>query len=167
MTDGQRVSLVASRHAEWAARFGELVARLEDLVPGAVVEHIGSTSVPGLPAKDVVDVLVGVAAADVEPVARRFAAAGLDLEGTRAHHCWLSLPDRTARTAVVHVVEHGGRAWDNRVSFRDLLRRDAAARQAYLRVKEDAARQTENWDDYTQAKTAVVAELLAAARRGS
>jgi len=161
MTDGQRVSLVASRHAEWATRYGELAARLEALVPGAAVEHIGSTSVPGLPAKDVVDVLVGVDAADVPEAARRLQAAGLDLEGEVPHHCWLSSPDRRARAWVVHVVEHGGRAWERRVAFRDLLRRDADARERYLRVKQAAAGAARDWDEYTQAKSQVVADLLA------
>jgi GrpB-like predicted nucleotidyltransferase (UPF0157 family) len=47
MKESQRVDFVESRFGGWAVRYGEL-------------EHIGSTVVPGLPAKDVVDVLVGV-----------------------------------------------------------------------------------------------------------
>ncbi|HLT84438.1 MAG TPA: GrpB family protein [Phototrophicaceae bacterium] len=159
----QTVRLVPSRHEEWRLRYTEAAARLAVLLPGAHLEHIGSTAVPGLPAKDVVDVLVGVDAADVVEVAHLLRDAGLDLEGALVHHCWLSAPDRRARTVVVHVVEHGGRAWTRRLTFRDLLRRDADARQRYLRVKEAAARDSVGWDDYTQAKTQVVADLLSRA----
>ncbi|MEE6272513.1 GrpB family protein [Georgenia wangjunii] len=156
----QAVVLVPSRYEEWVRRYGDMASHVTTLVPGAVVEHIGSTAVPGLPAKDVVDVMVGVDARAVRSTARRLAAAGLDLEGERDHHCWLSAPDRSDRAYVVHVVEHGGRPWTRRVAFRDLLRGDAAARAAYLDVKREAARSTRGWDAYTQAKTGVVAELL-------
>ncbi|PYF98365.1 dephospho-CoA kinase [Georgenia satyanarayanai] len=160
MDEQQTVRLVPSRHEEWHLRYTGMAGRLAVLLPGAHVEHIGSTAVPGLPAKDVVDVLVGVDAADVVEAAHRLRAAGLDLEGERAHHCWLSAPDRRSRDYVVHVVEHGGRPWTRRLAFRDLLRRDADARGRYLRVKEAAARESQGWDDYTQAKSPVVAELL-------
>lgn len=156
----QAVRLVPSRHEEWLLRYTEMAGCLAALLPGAHLEHIGSTAVPGLPAKDVVDVLVGVDATRVVEVAHRLRDAGLDLEGELTHHCWLSAPDRRARTLVVHVVEHGGRAWTRRLTFRDLLRRDADACERYLRVKEAAARGSAGWDDYTQAKTQVVADLL-------
>lgn len=156
------VVLVPSRHAEWTRRYAEMSRRIRELVPGAAVEHIGSTAVPGLPAKDVVDLLVGVEADAVVSTGRTLAGHGFDLEGERDHHCWLAWPCRRERRYVIHVVEHGGRSWDRRVAFRDLLRADNAARQAYLRVKQDAARVARDWDDYTQAKTSVVAELLAA-----
>ncbi|WP_164745297.1 GrpB family protein [Georgenia faecalis] len=163
MPTEQRVALVPSRPEEWARRFAEMSAWLSALVPGAPIEHIGSTAVRGLPAKDVVDLLVGVDAGSVVPVSRQLAAAGLDLEGERDHHCWLSAPSRHARTHVVHVVELGGHAWTRRVAFRDLLRQDPDARETYLAAKRAAAAGTPGWDAYTQAKTQVVAELLAGA----
>lgn len=160
MGEEQVVALVPSRHEEWCLRYAEVAGRLSALLPDARLEHIGSTAVPGLPAKDVVDVLVGVDAADVVDVAHRLREEGLDLEGELAHHCWLSLPHRRSRTCVVHVVAHGGRAWTRRVAFRDLLRRDPDARERYLRVKQAAARDADGWDAYTRAKTQVVADLL-------
>lgn len=157
----QAVLLVSSRHEEWRDRFAEMVERLGVLVPDAHVEHIGSTAVAGLPAKDVVDVLVGVGADAVVDVAHRLAAAGFDLEGELSHHCWLAYPNRRSRAYVIHVVEVGGRPWTRRLAFRDLLRRDAHARERYLQVKRAAARDAHDWDDYTQAKTGIVRELLA------
>ncbi|WP_324649827.1 GrpB family protein [Georgenia sp. H159] len=157
----QAVSLVPSQDEEWARRFATLASWLGSVVPGARLEHIGSTAVPDLPAKDVVDVLVGVDGPAVAPTARLLAAAGLDLEGELAHHCWLSSPDRHDRAYVVHVVEHGGRAWNRRVAFRDLLRRDDSARRVYLDAKQHAARTTQGWDEYTRSKAVVVAGLLA------
>lgn len=130
-------------------------------VPNSTIEHIGSTSVPNLPAKDVVDLMMGVAAGRVPDVAARLAAAGFDLEGELPQHCWLSYPTRTARAYVLHVLEFDGIAWRKRIAFRDLLRRDGRARSTYLEAKIAAAAQTRGWDDYTQAKTPVVSGLLA------
>src|SRR5699024_6902549 len=109
-----------------------------------------------LPAKDVVDLLVGVEAARVRDVARQLAASGFDLEGEHDHHCWLSFPLRVARAYVIHIVEYGSRQWNRRIAFRDLLRSDANARDQYLQTKIDAATSANNWDEYTQSKTSVV-----------
>ena len=158
----QQVSLVPSKHDEWTARFDEMAAFISSVAPDARVEHIGSTAVPSLPAKDVVDLLVGVELPAVVSTARLFVTAGLDLEGELDHHCWLSSPDRHDRACIVHVVELGGRSWNRRITFRDLLRRDESARRAYLEVKRRAARDSHGWDDYTRAKTPVVRSLLAA-----
>ena len=160
MSEQQPVVLVSSRHAEWAGMAAAMAVRIRGQVPDAQVEHIGSTSVPDLPAKDVVDLLVGVAGERILQVADELAAAGFDLEGGRPGHSWLSYPSRSARTHVLHVVETGGTAWQRRLDFRNLLRRDPAARARYLAAKRAAAEGSAGWDDYTQAKTPVVRELL-------
>lgn len=161
MSTEQSVVLVPSRHIEWSAMAARMADCLNAQVPGAQIEHIGSTSVPDLPAKNVVDLLIGVTIERVPDVARQLASAGFDLEGQLPHHCWLSFPARSARTYVLHVVEVDGIAWRNRIVFRELLRRDESARHRYLAVKLAAAREAGGWDDYTRSKDAVVAGLLA------
>lgn len=138
----------------------EMVSIIREQITGVHLEHIGSTAVPDLPAKDVVDLLVGVEAARVQAVALQLASGGFDFEGERDHHCWLSFPSRLARAYVIHVVEHGSRQWNRRIAFRDLLRSDRNARDQYLKTKLEAAKSTNNWDDYTQSKTSVVSSLL-------
>jgi GrpB-like predicted nucleotidyltransferase (UPF0157 family) len=160
MTTDQPVFLVPSRYPEWVGMAAEMMGRIRQQVPGVHLEHIGSTAVPDLPAKDVVDILAGVEAERVGSVSRHLAALGFDLEGELDHHCWLSHPSRSARTHIVHVVEHEGLPWQRRISFRDLLRSDESARAEYLHTKICAAEASRNWDDYTQSKTAVVSSLL-------
>lgn len=164
MAAGQEVLLVSRHPEEWHSRFVSLQSRIRTIVPGAAIEHIGSTAVVGMPAKDVVDLLVGVDFSMVATVAEALRDAEWDLEGFRAGHAWLSMPDRGARTAVVHVVEHGGAQWRDRVAFRDLLRRSADARQRYLRAKMEAAQESAGWGEYTAAKAATVASLLEGCR---
>lgn len=167
MEADQPVFIVPSRYSEWTQMATEMMSNLGEQVPGVHLEHIGSTAVPGLPAKDVVDLLVGVEAARVQAVARQLASGGFDLEGERDYHCWLSFPSRLARAYVIHVVEYGSRQWNRRIIFRDLLRSDGSARDQYLKTKIDAAESANNWDEYTQSKTSVVSSLLSSSNSRS
>ncbi|MEH0109563.1 GrpB family protein [Tersicoccus sp. MR15.9] len=154
------MKLVPSRVAEWAERYAAIAPVVAGIVPDAHIEHIGSTAVPGILAKDVVDVLVGVAEADVQRTAAALADTGFDLEGVRPGHCWLSMPDRTARHCIIHVVGFDGTRWAARLAFRDRLRSDPVARAEYQKVKVEAADKAQGWGDYTAAKYPTVAKLL-------
>lgn len=156
-----RVVLAASRYTEWVALAAEMTGGIRRVVPEAHIEHIGSTSVPDLVAKDVVDLLAGVSSDRIEKTARDLAADGWDLEGELPGHSWLSYPSRTSRQYVLHVVEFEGRPWARRIAFRDLLRADGNARTKYVEAKLAASREAASWDEYTQSKTPVVTELLA------
>lgn len=161
--DAEPLELVESRPAEWAQRYRGLVEELRELVGAEVnIEHIGSTAVPDLPSKDVVDVLVGVAAGHVSSVGDRLVEGGFILEGQRDGHAWLTRRKSGRRICVIHVAETDSRQWLRRIAFRDLLRGDADARAEYLRTKRSAEAETSNWNDYTQAMTATVHRLLRA-----
>ena len=154
------VTLVECRPADWNRRFEVLRSQLQGIVPNALIEHIGSTAVPDLPSKDVVDVLVGVDHDHVAETASLLSDHEFDLEGQRAGHSWLSWPHRQERTVVVHVVEAEGQEWHERVAFRDLLRSDSGARARYLSVKRAAAADATGWGEYTARKAGIVTALL-------
>lgn len=135
------------------------------MFPHARIEHIGSTAVPGLPGKDVVDVMLGVDRQLVDDTVVALSTGGFDVEGQRAGHGWLSWPHRCARQVVVHVVALDGSQWNDRLAFRDLLRTDPGARARYLAVKRAAAADSTGWGDYTAFKAPVVTELLSLARQ--
>lgn len=159
--DAERVVLVESRPAEWAERFRRLAQELRQLVGAEItIEHIGSTAVPDLPSKDVVDVLVGVARGRVPSVGHHLAQEGFLLEGQREGHAWVTRREAGRRVCVIHIVETDSRQWARRIAFRDLLRRDADARAEYLEAKRTAEAETSDWNAYTQAKTATVHRLL-------
>ncbi|WP_120004014.1 GrpB family protein [Nesterenkonia muleiensis] len=163
MAQDEQVRLTDSRFNVWSEMARQMTNRLLEAVPQATVEHIGSTSVPGLPAKPVVDMAVGVPADQIAGVTQLLVQQGFDVEGEKPHHSWLSFPGRTSRQYVIHVLEHQGRSWQRRLLFRDTLRADGAARSRYLEVKREAAASSANWDEYTNAKTAVVQSVLDAA----
>ncbi|WP_312178812.1 GrpB family protein [Arthrobacter sp.] len=157
------IELVPADPQGWAARFDVVRRRLARLLPNAAVEHIGSTAVPDLPAKDVVDVLAGVRLHEWSTAMALLSSDGFDCEGHREGHAWFSLPNRSNREIVVHLVEIQGRQWRRRIAFRDILRNDIRARELYLSVKLDAAASTGDWGEYTSYKADLVAAILKSA----
>ena len=150
----------------WAELFEEERVRLAPIFDGQVVaiEHIGSTSVPDLCAKPIVDVLVGLR--DLELTDEHIEAMrrlGYDYMGEHG------LPGRLffrkePRTHHVHVVEHGGDHWERQLTFRDTLRSDEEERRRYDAFKRRLAAEGHSRDAYTELKTPFIREVEARAR---
>ena len=139
--------IIVASDPTWAESFEHAKADLLIALGGRVlgVEHIGSTAVPGLAAKPVIDVLLGLASLDEAPacvpilvargwvypeefnaalVGRRFLLKR-DADGVRTHHA--------------HFVVHRGPLADEYVGFRDKLREREDLRERYERLKRDLA----------------------------
>jgi len=130
------------------------------------VEHIGSTSVPGLAAKPIVDILVVVAdSADESVYLPPLVAAGYVLrvrEPGWHEHRMFRTPGRDVH---VHVYSAGCPEIERNLRFRDRLRCNAEDRLRYERKKRElAARDWADTNDYAAAKTDVIESILAAAR---
>jgi GrpB-like predicted nucleotidyltransferase (UPF0157 family) len=148
----------------WPARYARWRERITAALGATALrtEHVGSTSVPGLDAKPVIDIQVSVAdIGDEARYAGRLAAAGLQLRSRDSlHRFFRPFPDRP-RDAHLHVCQAGG-AWErDHLLFRDYLRAHPAACQRYLAGKRAAAA---TWRDdrfaYTEAKTGVILDIL-------
>ena len=108
-------------------------------LPANRIQHVGSTSVTGLPAKPILDVVVGI----VEPGSEDFVAAQLvsigyiDKGSGRGSIGRLLQRESSPeiRTMHIHVVEYGTEAWSNYVEFRDALRNDPGLRDRYAETK--------------------------------
>lgn len=147
----------------WDAQAARLLARVR-LAGGELVHdaaHIGSTAVPGMPAKDVIDLQVGVASrADAEDLAPRLAAAGfpsvrhVDHDDARAPLAgyadaptlgWAKLFCANAdpgRAVNLHVRVTGSQGWLWALAFRDWLRSDLGAHARYLALKRETLEAT-------------------------
>ncbi len=136
--------------------------------PGSVrIEHIGSTAVPGLAAKPVIDVLVGVAAlAEAEAAIPALTARGFAYVSKYERELPMRryfVRDATADTprGHVHAVVTHSPIWRHHLVFRDALRSDPALRDAYQSLKLRLAR--EHADDkaaYTAAKEPFIRAAL-------
>lgn len=148
----------------WPERFADVRARIVDaLGPVAVrVEHVGSTSVPGLPAKPVIDVQVSVDdVADESAYAPKLETLGWPMrardEGTR----FFRDPSGAPRRVHVHVCAAGSR-WERiHLLFRDYLRAHPDQAAAYAELKRAlASRHRDERVAYTEGKTAFVEATL-------
>ena len=152
----------------WPAQFGAAAGPLQDVFGACQIEHIGSTAVPGLCAKPVLDLLLGVAALAEVP-ARGGALAALGYRYRPEHEA--QLPERryftrdadASRLRVhLHIVEHGGFFWQQQLAFRDALHADAALRERYAQLKRElAARHAADKATYTAAKGPFIQAVLA------
>lgn len=164
--------LVVEYQSAWADHYAQIAAELSGLVPDARVEHIGSTSVVGLCAKPVIDVLLGAPSLDL--IVDR--AKALDALGYRYRPAYeINLPQRRyfvrAATAELprvhlHAVVQGALLWQNHLAFRDALRRDADLVHDYARLKRELALlHAEDKAAYTEAKAPFIAAVLARLKR--
>jgi GrpB-like predicted nucleotidyltransferase (UPF0157 family) len=128
------------------------------------IEHVGSTSVPGLAAKPVIDCDVVVAEAHVTAATAVLVAFGFRPMGELGiPQRWaFKEPDRLAGTNT-YVVVDGSLALRNHLGVRDVLRSDAALREEYASVKKRVSATASDIDDYGRGKSAVVQRILAAA----
>lgn len=173
---GERIEVV-DYDAAWPALFDTEAARLAAYFPpGSIrsVEHVGSTAVPGLGAKPIIDILVGVDDFDlvVDRVAPAMEQAGYDYffrpefgdDGPR--YPWFIGRDSSGvRVSHIHVaLVDDVSQWD-RIVFRDYLVRHSDAACDYAALKRNlAARFPNDREAYTLAKTAFITDAMARAR---
>jgi len=140
-----------------------------------MLEHVGSTSVPGLAAKPIIDMLLAVQDSADEPAyvpAMEAAAYKLRIrEPDWYQHRLLTHRVETRRDAGpatdinLHVFSCGCPEIDRMLLFRDWLRGNDADRELYTRAKRELAKRTWKYvQDYADAKTTVVEEIIARAR---
>ena len=152
----------------WPAQYAQQEARIRAaLGPRAVrVEHVGSTSVPGLAAKPVIDiVLVVTDSADEAGYLPDLEAAGYSLQFREPdwyQHRFLRARDVAAQ---IHVFSVGSPEVEKMLLFRDALRRRPEERELYERTKRElAGRRWTYAQDYADAKSAVVEGIISRAR---
>jgi GrpB-like predicted nucleotidyltransferase (UPF0157 family) len=168
---------VVSYRSEWPAAFAALAAQIQAALGGhvAVIDHVGSTSVPGLAAKDCIDVQVRVPSIDEDRLMALFGRIGFrcrpepwnraEVTGGREYRKLVFAPPVGARTANVHVREDGGGNARFALLFRDYLRSDSGAQQAWGAFKRRLAVSVPNLLDYGQIKSPATEILMAAAER--
>lgn len=155
----------------YPAAFAELARRIHAVLPGTQVDHVGSTSVPGLGGRGVLDVVVVCPPEQHGPAADALRAIGL----TDSPHAWI-------KPMLTGEIEHGGGRFPvlaylldadhelrrGLLALRDLLRGDPGEAARYAAVKRDAlaAGHTSPWA-YQRAKTPYLQDLAQRAGRPS
>jgi len=158
---------IAEYDARWPLLYGLEESRIRAALGNRVVliEHAGSTSVPGLPAKPVIDILLEVrSSAREEEYVPALEAVGYTLrirEPDWFEHRLFKGPDTNVN---LHVFSEGCEEVGKMLAFRDRLRESAADRELYAATKRElAARDWKHVQQYADAKAEVVREILARA----
>ena len=127
----------------WAEAFEREAARIRLALPDTDVEidHIGSTAVPGLPAKPILDIAMRASARDERRVAEALAGLGYVDRGIRSGRLFIRLHDGDLRTHNLHLYHPGDPDCRDQIAFRDRLRDDEGLRHRYAALKEDLVRQ--------------------------
>jgi GrpB-like predicted nucleotidyltransferase (UPF0157 family) len=153
--------------AAFEAEAGLLQARIGPWVAGGI-HHVGSTSIPGLAAKPVIDIMVGVESLSSSRICiDRLEDLSYCYAPYRAEEMhWFCKPDPGHRTHHLHLVPAGSPRYTGVLAFRDYLRTHSEAAADYLATKERLAIEFEHdREAYTEGKSGVVARLTAEARR--
>jgi GrpB-like predicted nucleotidyltransferase (UPF0157 family) len=158
----------------WPGLYEEESARVREAAAESImaVEHVGSTAVPGLAAKPIVDIMAGVAgAAAAELCLAPLADVGYtDVtpqppEEKEWYYC-LGRHPAEGRGYHVHLMQYPSACWNRHILFRDYLRGRADVARAYRRLKRElAARFRDDRLGYTEAKDDFIEKTLARARR--
>lgn len=166
----QDAIVIVEYDPRWPASFERERVALESVLEPVLVgdvKHIGSTAVPGLAAKPIIDMLAVVS--DVEAAAERTARLGsvgwvaapepTDIEERRRSFC---VPSAALRTHHLHVVEERSAGWRGWLAFRDYLRSHPRDRAIYAELKRTLAEHVTDPNDrtgYRSGKAAFIQEL--------
>ena len=153
---------------EWASLAEETVRMLRPFFgEDADYAHVGSTSIPGIAAKPILDIAVGTDDfAAVHTKVPPLEENGIFYRGEDHKGLLFVLGDMSAdtRTHHIHIVEKGGQEWQNYIRFRDYLRANPARAKDYEALKQSLAlRFAHDRAAYTDGKAAWIAAVLAEA----
>jgi GrpB-like predicted nucleotidyltransferase (UPF0157 family) len=153
-------------NVSWVVRFDvereQLRSVLNEWLVGPI-EHVGSTSVPGLAAKPVIDIMAGVGSLSASklaiPALVPYGYCYFPYRADVMH--WFCKPSADVRTHHLHLVPMESPLWRERLAFRDALRSDRQLAVDYELLKLQLAE--EHRDDreaYTEGKTAFITSVL-------
>ena len=151
----------------WPELFEAERVRLLASLPGLLLEvqHIGSTAIPGMAAKPIIDIMIGVASMAVAdllmvPLIGAGYTTSAEFNATLVDRRWFMRHAEGRRTHHLHVMPLGGDEWRRRLRFREVLRASPALAGQYLQLKQQlASRYAGDREQYTDAKTDFVSSI--------
>ena len=157
--------VIVDYDAAWPEHFSVIAASLRILLGDAVcaVDHVGSTAVPYLAAKPIVDVDVTLFGEEhMAGACELMVVAGYEARGNRYDDGMRAFLKKTAPACRIYLCPLGNETHRRRMVFRDRLREDAALREAYADLKRTLARRFPlDGDAYTAAKKAFIDAAIA------
>lgn len=147
--------------AAWPQRFATEKIRIDAALPGtSSIEHIGSTSVPGLGAKPIIDIIVSIDPFEVDRITTSIEGAGYQLRVLEPSHLMFRTLERDVH---IHLWADPAQI-ERHLLFRDWLRVSVTDRARYEAVKRELATRTwADMNDYADAKSPVITDITSRA----
>ena len=168
---------LVSHDSKWAELFEEEQQLLIDTFGGTIIaiEHVGSTAIPGIPTKPIIDINIGVRSLEVAlGMKDRFEEIGYEhrpfvpghtFEDLKAQELYAKGPD-AKRTHYVHVTVYGSDFWNRALLFRDYLRCNTNRAKEYANLKEKLAQEyPEDRRSYSMNKAQFIIQTLKMAKK--
>ena len=157
---------------EWAREFEREKARISKVCGDRVVaiEHIGSTSVPGLAAKPIIDIAVGIKTLkDAEKLLKPLDTIGYHFyKKFQRQRLFVAKGPDARRTHYLHVMRYNGAKWKSDQLFRDYLRSHPKAVKQYSELKKKlAGAHADDRQTYSDNKNTFIKSVIAKAKKSS
>jgi len=154
---------------DWPSKFEaekKFILEVAGLYNHGSIEHVGSTAVPGLIAKPVIDIMFGVKSLEESKSAIEILANNgycyFPYKGDVMH--WFCKPSNEFRTHHLHLIPFQSPLWNERIKFRDILRNNRKVAEAYSALKiELAKRYKDDRELYTSEKWPFIKQVLESA----
>ncbi len=150
----------------WIQLFETEKVLLQNLIGGWVIggiEHVGSTAVPGLASKPVIDIMIGVKSLEeakaVIKTLEQLEYCYYPYKADEMH--WFCKPSPYKRTHHLHIVEYNSSTWKKRIAFRDYLKKHPDAKAEYQDLKIKLADfYKDDREAYTEAKSELINRII-------
>ena len=135
----QATLALAPYDPKWAEAFAAEVILIRDALPDVSfeIDHIGSTALPDLPAKPILDIAMSADANEVPRIAEALVSLGYIDRGIRSGRLFIRLRGTDVRTHNLHLYESGDPDYCAQIAFRDALREDPSLRDRYANLTQD------------------------------
>ena len=153
---------ISKHNPKWIESFEAEKKKLEKF---GIIEHIGSTAIPDLYAKPIIDIAIGVDDVDekqLENYKKLLQDIGYTYirEERPQEHLFVKGPE-SLRTHYLHMIKFGSRAWKDYLAFRDYLKSNKDSRDQYTKLKKELAKKFANdRKSYTEAKIKIIDNFI-------
>lgn len=149
-------------HKSWVPFFNKQKAKVLKSIPDIHIEHVGSTAIPNISAKPIIDIAIGIKRMkDFNKYKIKLQKLGFEYHSNRGSkfNKFFTKGPATSRTVYIHLVRYKGEIWNNYISFRDTLNKNTKLAKQYQKLKTDLASRFKNRDDYTKAKDSFIKKI--------
>lgn len=159
---------ISQYDASWPRLYAQEASRIRAAMGRLLldIQHVGSTSIPGMQAKPIIDIAIAVSSFEESVVCvPDVEALGYTYRGEygipRRHYFVKGNP----RTHHLHIVENGSREWQTHLLFRNTLRADATLLRRYAELKQRLAREfSKDRQAYQDGKREFISEVITQVR---